>query len=114
MQYRDLRDGGLYTLAGQTFKVSAPGTTFKAQPGVYVFVRIDSEGQPEALYIGQTESLGERLGNLESHCAWSRIQADGLTVSYIFTFGLGRRSWRLAHEAALIDALEPPYNRRAG
>ena len=82
------------------------GTTFKEIPGNYIFAKETQRGRWSACYIGQTDNLGERLGNHEKEPCSTRA---GATHIHVHGNGNGERA-RLAEEADLILNSQPPCN----
>lgn len=94
------------------FELHPIGTEFKAIPGVYVFCRQVGTGLWAATYVGETESLRDRLWLcLRDHHQLAAIRACGAThVSVRVT--QGTRNARLTLEADLRRGLRPPCNQQ--
>ena len=52
---------------GYKYWIFPIGSTFKAEPGNYIFAKETSPHNWTALYVGETEDLGRRLNNPDSH-----------------------------------------------
>jgi hypothetical protein len=81
-------------------------TTFKDQPGNYIYARRNAAGSWEAVYIGQTSSLSQRLASHEKE--QSVILYGGAT--HIFAHLSRNFLARRAEEADLIRYYRPPFN----
>ena len=94
--------------AGHTFYVYAqPGEReWRDVPGVYIMAGTANRWW-QAHYIGQTESFAARL---DEHERWSEAAERGAT--HIHACVVQDAAQRLAMEAALISAYDPPMNRR--
>lgn len=92
-----------------TFKTFPDGQLFNAVAGVYIFCRPLASGHWEALYVGETQSLEERLNaNLSNHEGYKRAKQLGMT--HIGVFRAAPPAQRLAIEVDLIRGLNPSAN----
>lgn len=82
-------------------------TTFKDQPGNYIYAKTNVAGQWQALYIGQTSSLSQRLGGHEKERA-AKLRY-GATHIQAHLAGYDEQS-RRAEETDLIRRYRPPLN----
>lgn len=92
-----------------TFYVYPYGQTFKAMGGVYAITRAtpNSTGgnDHKIIYIGQTGDLSERFDDHHKESCFTRNQANRHCVLVE-----GNEKTRLAIEADLIAAYNPPCN----
>lgn len=92
-----------------TFEVYTADTSFNAVGGVYIFSKraVDTEGKGSHtfLYIGQTDSLKDRISN---HEKWPCARRNG--VNCICVHRDGSEDSRLAKEADLRAAHSTPCN----
>jgi predicted GIY-YIG superfamily endonuclease len=81
-------------------------TTFKDEPGNYIYAKRNPAGNWQAVYIGQTSSLSQRLATHEKE--QSVIRHGGAThiLAHLSTSALTRR----IEEADLIKSQRPPFN----
>jgi hypothetical protein len=81
-------------------------TTFKDEPGNYIYAKRNSAGNWQAVYIGQTSSLSQRLASHEKE--QSVIRHGGAThiLAHLSTSPLGRKM----EETDLIRNYRPPFN----
>jgi excinuclease UvrABC nuclease subunit len=81
-------------------------TTFKDEPGNYIYAKRNPAGNWQAVYIGQTSSLSQRLASHEKER--SIIYQGGAThiFAHLSTSPLARR----IEEADLIKHYRPPFN----
>jgi len=85
------------------------GATFKDAPGNYMFIK---ETQPNTfwpIYIGETESLADRLQNPETHHKRACTKREGATHLCAHINSSGEKA-RLAEEEDLIKAYGPRCN----
>lgn len=56
-------------ISGEKYKywISLVGTSFKAEPGNYIFAKETSPQTWEAIYVGETDNLDRRLSNPNNH-----------------------------------------------
>ncbi|MEK7215816.1 MAG: GIY-YIG nuclease family protein [Chloroflexota bacterium] len=88
-----------------TYQLFSLATTFKAAPGNYFFGKV-AAGLVTVLYVGQTSDLDTRFDN---HHKRGCAQRHGMTnIGAHLT--PGGESVRLAEEADLIAAYNPPCN----
>ena len=94
-------------LSGEKYKywIHPLGTTFKALPGNYIFAKETSPDHWLPVYIGQTESLRDRLGGHEKEACAKR---NGAT--HIHAHLNSSKQARLAEEKDLILKWKPPCN----
>ncbi|WP_338467057.1 GIY-YIG nuclease family protein [Novosphingobium sp. ZN18A2] len=92
------------------FFVHPIGTTYKPISGVYIFLNQTAQGQWNALYVGETSDLNQRLNAaLQGHNAWPRISKHRAT--HIATRAVsGGLDARLKIETDLRHGLNPPCN----
>ena len=81
-------------------------TTFKDQPGNYIYAKKNAIGQWQAVYIGQTRSLSQRLASHEKEQAAIR---NGATHLQAHLSGYDEGS-RRTEETDLIKRYRPPCN----
>ena len=92
------------------FQVFPFGTPFVERPGLYVFCAPISQGNWNALYVGQTHNLQDRVGSgLSTHHRYFSASLTGATHIAVELFP-GPEAQRLAAEQDLISALSPPLN----
>ena len=82
-------------------------TNFKDEPGNYIFAKLTSAGQWTPVYIGETQSLRERLPNHEKLPCVSRNRGSHLHVHLT----PGGQQARLAEETDLVRKYNPPCNK---
>jgi hypothetical protein len=78
-------------------------TTFKDEPGNYIYARRNPAGKWEALYIGESSSLGQRLASLEVERTAIRFGATHI-LAHLNSDEHARKN----EETDLIKALVPP------
>jgi hypothetical protein len=88
-----------------TYCVYPLGTSFKEEPGNYIYAKEISPGRWVAKYIGQTKNLNQRLGGHEKEACAKR---NGAT--HIHAHISADEQTRLAEERDLIQANNPPCN----
>jgi hypothetical protein len=81
-------------------------TTFKDEPGNYIYARPNPMGGWQAVYIGQTSSLSQRLASHEKEQA--AILRGGATHIHAHLSPDDRA--RRIEEADLVRHLLPPFN----
>ena len=70
--------------AAYRFQLHPIGTEYLPRSGIYIFVKVGSQGQWIPIYIGETGSFQRRLyNNLRLHHQWPGIVAHG--ASHILT-----------------------------
>jgi hypothetical protein len=92
-----------------TYWIYPFGTTFQDEPGNYMFIK---ETQPKKfwpIYIGETESLADRLNNPEAHHKWACTKREGATHLCARINKAGEKV-RRAEEQDLIEAYGPICN----
>jgi hypothetical protein len=82
------------------------GTTFKEQPGNYIYAKETQPGHWKSLYIGQTKNLNERLEDHEKEACAKR---QGATHIHEHINGNGEPA-RRAEEKDLVLKEQPPCN----
>ena len=85
--------------------VNEHGANWNAVPGLYIFAGLNSEGRWAPLYIGQAESLAERI---PSHERWQEAQRLGAT--HVHAMVVRDRTQRCAIEEALVQVFQPRLN----
>jgi hypothetical protein len=83
------------------------GTSFKDEPGNYIYAKETEPRRWRPIYIGQTSSLGDRLANHEREACAKR---NGATHIHAHTTS-GGETRRLSEEADLIEEWNPVCNR---
>jgi excinuclease UvrABC nuclease subunit len=94
-------------ISGKSYKywIHPLGTSFKDEPGNYIFAKKNASGKWVPVYIGQTKSLRDRLSNHnEEPCA----KKHGAT--HIHTHTSGAEDERLVEESDLVKKWSPPCN----
>ena len=81
-------------------------TVFKEEPGNYIYSKQNASGKWMAVYIGQTESLRQRLASHERELEAKRF---GATHIHVHTSPLVEGT-RLDEEGDLIRVYKPPMN----
>ena len=82
-------------------------TNFKDEPGNYIFAKRTASGQWTPVYIGETQSLRERLPNHEKLPCVNRNRGSHLHVHLTS----GGQQARLAEETDLLRKFSPPCNK---
>lgn len=82
------------------------GTGFKDAPGNYIYAKEISPGRWKPVYIGQTSSLSDRLGNHEKEGCATR---NGATHIHAHTSSSSEAA-RLGEEIDLIKRWSPVCN----
>jgi len=91
---------------GYTYEIHPIGTTFKEEPGNYIFAKETQPRNWTPCYIGQTENLNKRLENHEKEgCA----KRNGATHIHAHLTS-GGEAVRKAEEEDLIRKWKPPCN----
>jgi hypothetical protein len=85
------------------------GTAFVVEPGNYIFAGETSPNQWSPVYIGQTESLRNRLANHDKDGCTRR---NGATHLHVHTTPGGAQT-RLTEEADLLASWRTPCNVRS-
>lgn len=86
------------------------GTSFKDEPGNYIYAKQASPGRWLAVYIGQTSSLRDRLANHEKEACAKR---NGATHIHAHT-AADDEKMRRAEETDLITMWQPTCNEITG
>jgi hypothetical protein len=94
------------------FQLDPIGSNYRPIEGVYIFCKQAWNGNYDASYVGETDSLWRRLTNeLGAHHAYLDVLRDGAT--HISTLHVpGDRTYRLYVETDLRNALNPPCNKQ--
>ncbi|MFH0962767.1 MAG: hypothetical protein V2A58_02005 [Planctomycetota bacterium] len=87
------------------FEILPPGLIGEDVPGVYVFAGQNQSGVWYPVYIGQTESLAERLA---IHKRWPEAAKLGASHVHILRVPLAKDRDRI--EMELIGLFQPPLN----
>ncbi len=81
-------------------------TTFKDEPGNYIYAKRNPAGVWQAVYIGQTSSLSQRLASHEKERSVIRNGGATHILAHLSTSALARR----IEETDLIRSYRPPFN----
>jgi hypothetical protein len=81
-------------------------TTFKDEPGNYIYAKRTPAGNWQAVYIGQTSSLSQRLASHEKEQSVIRDGRATHIFAHLSTSTLARRM----EETDLIRYHRPPFN----
>lgn len=95
----------VWWLTHEFYVFQAGNVTWKQAPGVYIFAGLDSGGVWRPLYVGQTNSLADRLAN---HPKWP--EASQLGATHIHARVEQYPAERLRVESELIAAYQPRLN----
>jgi len=90
-------------LGQYTYWVYPINTTFKDEPGNYVYAKRNAAGGWQAVYIGQTSSLSQRLASLDAEQAAIRFGATHI-LAHLNPDERARKN----EETDLINTLVPP------
>ncbi|HTW56977.1 MAG TPA: hypothetical protein VMD99_02480 [Terriglobales bacterium] len=101
----ELRGG----LGQYTYLAYPINTTFKDEPGNYIYAKRNAAGKWQAVYIGQSSSLSQRLASLDAEQAAIRFGATHI-LAHLNSDERARKS----EEADLINTLAPPLITAAG
>lgn len=82
-------------------------TSFKDEPGNYIYAKESSPGRWSPIYIGETESLEDRLSN---HPKLPCIRRHGGTHVHVH-ISSSDEEVRRAEEADLLEKWNPPCNK---
>lgn len=85
--------------------VNEHGAKWNAVPGLYIFAGTNPAGEWYPLYIGQAESLAERI---PTHERWQEARQLGAT--HVHALVVRDKAQRCAAEAELIRAYQPRLN----
>ncbi len=92
---------------GYKYWISNMNTPYKDEPGNYIFAKESSPNRWTAIYIGETESLKERLSNHDKLACVQRYRG-----THIHTHTTrGSEHVRRAEEADLLAKWGPPCNK---
>jgi hypothetical protein len=93
--------------SGKTYEyeIYPIGTTFNQVPGNYIFCKLNAYGQWVPQYIGQSNNLGQRLGDHEKETCAKR---NGATHIHAHVNQI--EDDRLREEKDLIEYHNPPCN----
>ncbi len=91
-----------------TYWIYPLGTTMKTEPGNYIFAREGPPNNFEAVYIGETGDLNDRL-NVKPHEKEPCTRENGATHIHTHTNPNGE-DVRRAEETDLIERFNPPCN----
>ena len=94
-----------YTVARITYGGSGKSSGLDSVAGNYIFARESGRGY-EALYVGQTSDLSERIND---HEEWDCVQSRGVTHIHYHRNDGGERM-RRDEETDLIRRWRPPCN----
>jgi hypothetical protein len=86
-----------------TYWVYPIDTTFKDEPGNYIYAKRNSAGQWQPVYIGQSSSLSQRLASLVAEQAAIRFGATHI-LAHLNSDERARKD----EESDLIDKFVPP------
>lgn len=91
---------------GYKYWIYPLGTSFRAEPGNYVFAKESTPNRWLPLYVGQTGDLSERFdGHHKLDCA----KRKGATHVHVHINNGGEQT-RLNEEADLVASWSPPCN----
>ena len=92
-----------------TFTAYPDKQFFYAVSGVYILCRLLASGNWEALYVGETQSLHERLNTgIANHDGYARAKKLGMT--HIAAMTIAGDTQRLRVETDLRHGLNPSAN----
>lgn len=89
------------------YRIYPIDTTFKDVPGNYIYAKETSSGTWTPIYIGETESLKDRLSNHEKMPCVKRNGGTHVHVHQSSSDAAVRR----AEESDLLDKWDPPCNK---
>jgi hypothetical protein len=92
-----------------TFETHPVGTQFNPVSGVYIFCRQVISGNWEALYVGETQSLKQRL-NTGGSSHYGYLRASRLGMTHIAALVVAGDTQRLRIETDLRHGLNPSAN----
>lgn len=94
------------------FELHLIGQEFNPVSGVYIFCKPVGQSSMEALYVGETQSLHDRLNTgIENHDGFKRASRAGMT--HIAVMSSGNLAERLRIETDLRHGIDPKCNRQA-
>jgi len=91
-------------LGRYTYWVYPINTTFKDEPGNYIYARRGSAGRWQLIYVGQSSSLGQRLASLDAERTAIRSGA-----THILAHLNPDEQARKDEEKDLINTFVPPF-----
>ena len=91
------------------YSVYALDTNWNDTPGNYIFAKRNAQGAWVPLYMGETESLKNRLTPLTSHEKWACARQNGATHIHAHTSSNSATA-RRAEESDLIASYRPICN----
>ena len=91
------------------YSIHAIGTSFKDQPGNYMFIKETQPGRFRPIYIGETGSLADRLNEPDSHHKRPCTKREGAT-HVCAHINKGGEKARRDEESDLVAAYQPPCN----
>lgn len=89
------------------FEVNLHSANWKAIAGVYIFCFITPQNKWRPLYVGQAESLAERIPN---HERW--LEAQCLGATHVHAVAVPTAAMRDDLEQKLIHAFQPQMNQQ--
>ena len=97
--------------SGRKYKywIQPIGSKMKDEPGNYMFIKKVAANRFKAIYVGETDSLDDRLSNPENHHKRPCTKRQAATHLCTHTTPGGKKA-RQAEEQDLIRALKPPCN----
>ena len=99
-------------LDGVSFSVHRIGTNYKAEPGVYAFLR-DNGDKWGVRYVGETDDLKDRLTiNLLTHHRYNCAVTNGKSTHLATRIISGGKKSRLDLETRIRNRYDPPCNRQ--
>jgi hypothetical protein len=98
-------------ISGKTYKywIKPIGTSFKSEPGNYIFAKETSQQTWIAIYVGETDNLDRRLSNPDSHEKIGCVRRNGGTHIHAHTSS-DNTTTRRGEEADIRDKWNPPCN----
>ena len=90
---------------GYEFDVCSQTANWNDVGGVYIFAGLNQNGRWRAYYIGQAESLKDRI---PGHERWN--EAVRLGATHVHARVVSQAAMRDAIEASLIASYQPPLN----
>lgn len=93
------------------YRIYPMGTTFKAEPGNYVFAKETKPKTWAAIYVGESSNLDERVGSgLDNHEKLPCAKREGATHVHV-KLTSGGVAARRAEEEDIREAHDPPCNK---
>ncbi|ABC91693.1 hypothetical protein RHE_CH02926 [Rhizobium etli CFN 42] len=94
-----------------TFEVYPVGQQFNPVSAVYIFCKLVGVGLYEALYVGEAQSLVDRINTgLMNHDGYKR--ASRLGANFVGVMAANGDAYRLSVETDLRHGLDPVCNRQ--